>query len=317
MTTKRFLKSFFCTLIFSMAALTYNSSLANTPFNITVLYPEVRKPYSTFFEHIITSIKSNSSENIVVQSIDKTMNNADIIKILYKNNSDAVIFLGGSFKSIHEQIKKPIKVIYGASFFSNKDIAEERSGISIAPEPALLFKELKALKPSIKKIHVVFHNETNGWLIKRARVSAKETGITLVEHPAQNTQSAAIAYRKIVKYTNHAETALWLLQHDPTLDSKGLLPKILSDAWSHNQVILSSNPTHVRRGALLSLLPDHKQLGKDLAKTAISSLKGRNKHIQPMRSSLAVINIRTANHLSLTLSPKQQSNFALIYPRKK
>ncbi|MDX2426592.1 MAG: ABC transporter substrate binding protein, partial [Cycloclasticus sp.] len=168
-----------------------------------------------------------------------------------------------------------------------------------------------------KHIHVVYHPVTNGCLVKKARKSATNIGLRLIEHVVENSQQAATAYREIAQMSNnHAENALWLLQHDPTLDEKSLLPKILADAWQYEQLVISSNPVHVKRGALLSLLPDNNRLGRDLAKTAVNAIKGQGGEIEPMQSSLVTINIRTAKHLSLTITPSQEGGFTLIYPRK-
>ncbi|MBQ0723805.1 MAG: hypothetical protein KBT50_02230, partial [Cycloclasticus sp.] len=131
-----------------------------------------------------------------------------------------------------------------------------------------------------------------------------------------NTKQAASAYRKIAKTENTAFNALWLLQHEPTLDEKSLVPKILADAWQMSQTVISSNPAHVRRGALLSILPDNVRLGEELARAADKIVKLQPAGIKPMPSELLVVNTRTAKHLELLISPSQESKFALVYPRK-
>lgn len=288
---------------------------ANATFKVTVLYPDVRKPYSTIFESIISGIKEHSQINLHAQRIDKSMTEAKILKSLHQDNPDAVIMLGGGFKSLQEKINNSFKTIHGASFFSNHDINKGLSGVSMDPAPALLFKELKKLHPSVKRIHVVFDPSANGWLIHRAQENTNNSEIKLIPHKVTSVQQAALTYKEIAQNNHQAEDALWLLHHDPTLDSKSLLPRILVDAWKYKQIVISSNPSHVRRGALLSLLPDNQQIGKDLALNTISMLNGHNVSVVPMQSSLVVANIRTAKHLTSLITLKQKNNFALTYPR--
>jgi len=318
MCLKKVLKTLLLTICINMMALADDDLLANWNFKIAVLSPEVRKPYNAFFEAIIDGIEKDANVKVVIKPINESTTPSSITDWLNEQKPDAAILLGGGIKSLNSNLNGPYKVVYGASFFSNEDIQSGLNGISITPDPGLLFSELKKLSLQTKYVHVVYHPGTNGWLVKKARKSATNLGLRLIEHAVENSQQAARAYREIAQTSNHlAENALWLLQNDPTLDEKSLLPKILADAWQYEQLVISSNPAHVKRGALLSLLPDNNRLGRDLAKTAVSAINGQRGEIEPMKSSLMAINIRTAKHLSLIITPSQESRFALVYPRKK
>jgi len=313
-----FKKNYSSLLLFALfCAVTFadDTLQANATFKVTVFYPEVREPYSSLFEAIIDGIKEQPRVSLQARSINKSMLEADILNSLHQDNPDAVIMLGGGLRSLQDKIDTSFKTIHGASFFSTNDLDKGVSGISMDPDPTLLFKELKKIHTKIKRIHVVFDPKANGWLIQRAQESTNNSGIEVIPYEAKNVQQAALIYKKIARVSNHTEDALWLLHHDPTLDSKSLLPRILADAWKYKQVVISSNPSHVRRGALISLLPDNQQIGKDLALAAVSILNGQKVKITPMKSSLVVANIRTAKHLSDLISLKNKADFALIYPR--
>lgn len=283
---------------------------------IAVFYPDVRKPYNLFFDNIIEGIKNKTRAQVLTKSITKSEKPVDTQNWLINNNPAVLILLGGSLKSVVSELKTPAKILYGATFFSDGEVKQKMNGVSITPDPITLFNELHKLNPRIKFIHVVFHPETNGWLIAKARQAATKSHIKLVEHPVANTQQAATMYRTIAKTEKTTVNALWLLQHEPTLDEKSLVPKILADAWQNSQTVISSNPAHVRRGALLSILPDNVRLGEELAKATDKLVKLQSVGIKPMPSELLVINTRTAKHLELIISPTQESKFALVYPRK-
>lgn len=307
--------AFMLVLLFCASTVADDDLMANATFNVTVFYPDARKPYSTFFNAIIDGIKEQPGVNVQTQSINKSSQEDDVLRSLQQNNPDAVILLGGGFKPLQEKIDASFKTVRGASFLSDRDLNRGRGGVSMSPDPTLLFAELKKIQPQIKEIHVVFDPTTNGWLVQRAIESTAINGITIIPHEASSIQQAALIYKQIARNNNHAKSALWLLHHDPTFDSKSLLPRILSDAWKYKQVVISSNPSHVRRGALLSLLPDNQQIGKDLALATIRLLNRQKVNIMPMQSSLVVANLRTAKHLSNIINLKQKTNFALTYPR--
>ncbi|PCI22401.1 MAG: hypothetical protein COB62_01590 [Piscirickettsiaceae bacterium] len=317
MSIKKSHKSIVTALIILVSALTGNALSAKSDFNIAVFYPDVRKPFSTFFEAITDGIEKSDYANISIKSVAKEASSSDISDWLKENKPDAVILLGSSFKRYSKELDGPFEVIYGATFFSNTRINQGHTGVSITPDPTLLFGQLKKLSPSVKQVNVVYHPQTNNWLIERAEISAKNLNLILKKYPVENIQQAAAAYRDIISTGNFSNHALWLLQHEPTLDEKSLLPKILADAWRYQQIVFSSNSKHVKRGALFSLLPDNNKLGEDLAKKTVTILNGGNKHIETMRSSLVVANIRTAKHLSLSSEILGREHFAITYPRQK
>lgn len=317
MQIKKTLNKALITVIVLLTVLAGNALSAKANFNIAVFYPDVRKPYDTFFNSINAGIKDNKQGQITLKSISKNEHADAISSWLNENKPDAIILLGSSFKRFSEEFDGPYKVIYGASFFSNNQIENGQSGVSITPKPAILFNKLKTFIPELTQIDVVYHLPTNGWLIDKAANSAKELGITLVKHPVDSIKQAALTYRELSAKEQNLTKALWLLQHDPTLDERTLLPKILADAWEHRQIVFSSNPRHVKRGALFSLLPDNDLLGKDLAQKAIDVINGRHSAVDSMRSSLIIANTRTAKHLTLSDDNFREDNFTMIYPRKK
>jgi len=293
---KRLCGALMLVVLFCASTLADDNLMANTTFNITVFYPEARKPYSTFFDAIIRGIKEQPQVNIQALAFNKSSNEDDILLSLQQTNPDAVILLGRENIPLQEKIATSFKTVHGALFLSGQDIKKGHSAVSMNPDPALLFAELKKIQPNIKEIHVVFDPAINGWLVQRAIESTAKSGLIIVPHKVSNLQQAALKYKEIIRNNNnHTENALWLLHHDPTLDNKSLLPRVLSDAWKYKQVVISSNPSHVRRGALLSILPDNQQIGKDLALTAIRLLNGKKANITPMQSTLVVANLRTAS----------------------
>jgi len=312
---KRLYGALILVLLFCASTVADDDLMANATFNITVLYPEARKPYSTFFDAIINGIKEEPRVNIQALAVNKTLNEEDFLLSLRQTNPDAVILLGRENIPLQDKIAMSYKTIHGALFLSTEDIKKGHSGVSMNPDPALLFAELKKIQINIKKIHVVFDPISNGWLVQRAIESAAKSGLIIIPHKVSNLQQAALKYKEIIRNNNHTEDALWLLHHDPTLDNQSLLPRVLSDAWKYKQVVISSNPSHVRRGALLSILPDNQQIGKDLALTAIRLLNGQKANITPMQSTLVVANLRTAKHLSNTIHLTKKTNFALTYPK--
>ena len=317
MRKRNLLKKIFLVIVMAFTTLAGDVLSAKANYHIAVLYPDVRRPFNTFFENITEGIKLSQQNNITIRPVPKSENAESMSSWLQDTKPDAVILLGTEFKQFNKELNGPFKLIYGASFFSRNTFKQGKVGISIAPDPRVLFNKLKEIAPQVNEIDVVYHEATNGWLIDRAQLVANELNIKLNKHPVENIQQAALNYKQIIDVAPSPTKALWLLQHDPTLDEKSLLPRILADAWEHETIVFSSNPRHVKRGALFSSLPDNKQLGQDLVQKAIDVLHGKNNNLEPMRSSLMVANKRTAKHLSLSTDNFNENDFSVIYPREK
>jgi len=317
MRKRKLLHKYLLVILIAFSTLAGDVLSAKTNYHIAVLYPDVRRPFNTFFESITEGIKLSQQAKLTIKPVPKTESPEAMSNWLRNTKPDAIILLGTEFKQFNNAFDGPFKLIYGASFFSGNHFKQDKAGISITPEPGVLFNKLKEIAPQVSEIDVVYHELTNGWLIDRAQVVANRLNIKLNKHPVEDIKQAALTYKQIIESSPAPTKALWLLQHEPTLDEKSLLPRILADAWEHETIVFSSNPRHVKRGALFSSLPDNNQLGQDLAQKAIDVLHGKNNSLEPMRSSLMVANKRTAKHLSLSAEHFSEDDFAVIYPREK
>jgi len=135
---------------------------------------------------------------------------------------------------------------------------------------------------------------------------------------AQDLKTAVHLYQEILFNSDSKKDVLWLPQDSTTVDETSILPLVLQEAWTRSIAIFSSNVSHVKRGALFSLYPDNIELGRNLAITALGTLNASNSQGQrgmmPLKNVLVAVNIRTASHLGLSLSYKQQRTFSLIFP---
>lgn len=283
---------------------------------VAVLYPEVKEPYRRIFLDIVEGIKSESGASVKVLELTGKDDLASIGDWLEKESASAVISLGNRGKSIARDLPPNYSVITGASVLSSQNIEDGLLGISLTPAPEKLFRKIAELMPSIKRIRVVYHKQTNEWLIRIAQQSAQELGLELIAVDAADVREAATSYREALATDSPETDAIWLLQGDPTLDERSLLPTLLSQAWTNNLVIFSSNPSHVKRGALFSLFPDNGAMGKSLARKLQRVANGEEGSSEPLHDLRIAVNVRTAEHLKIKISRSQERAFDLVFPNR-
>lgn len=285
---------------------------------IAVLYPDVREPYRNVFLTILRGIEEGVRGGTVKPLVLKEGGDlSELTFWLEKERIEAVIALGKTGLIAAQTLPKTWRVVVGAVLITPDQNVHGIEGITLVPDPEVIIDYLKRLVPQVKRLTVIYNPKNNKWLIKRAEAAAKPKGLMLNALPAGDLRTAARLYHEALTTLDNKTEALWLLQDDATVDERAILPLILKQAWDRPLIVVSNNPTHVRRGALLSLYPDNIRMGRSLASMVLkgkqnSGLKDRG--MVPLTDLHAAVNVRTAEHLGLNLKDRDVRDFELIFP---
>lgn len=297
------------TYFFSLLLLFFSSySVSASVEKVTVIYPDVKSPYNRIFDQIISGINSELDGNIVKLKLPRSFNKKDVSESI---TTQKVIALGRRGLSIAKEIYKEKSVVVGALPIAPDVI----SGVSLMAAPHALFDSLKKLAPKVNTITVVY-SKSSAWIIDDARVEAKKRGLILNTISVNDLKSAVKTYNDLFESAKSENMAIWLPLDPITANEKIIVPTILEKAWKKKIVVFSSKPTHAKRGALFSALPDNKTLGKQLA-TLIQSVNYKNASsvVKPLSTIKLAVNLRTAAHLGYNYQPSKVSNFDLIFPK--
>jgi len=284
---------------------------------IAVIYPDIGEPYREVFEKIIEGAEKKIGARVTNYPVrfdtDVSVLNAN----LARQNTKVVIALGRQGMKAAWALSSNFGVVVGGVLTVPENEVRGYSVISLTPDPALLFARMKALKPAVRRVYVVYDPGFNGWLMKLARDSARAQGLELVAREAQDTRSAVRSYQEIFSVADSRTDALWLPQDSITVEESTILPLVLQESWKLGFAVFSSNAAHVRRGVLFSLYPDNMALGRSLAGLAqgmLSSGDYAGHGMMPLRDVQSAINLRTAKHLGLGAEP--HPGFDTIFPEQ-
>jgi len=288
---------------------------------IAVIYPIVKKPYSTVFEQIIDGITAEAKTNISkygLKGIDEKQG-AAIQEWLSDQQPDTIVVLGRRGIEAIRNLELSIPSVFGGVLYVADTTLDNSIGMSLTPNPKQLFNQLKRLSPRTKRIFVVYNPARYQWLIDLAKPAAAALGITLITKAAEGLRDSARIHRDILRKAKRQTDSVWLLQDSSIIGSNTILPMILKESWNKKLIVFSSNPSDVPRGVLFSFYADNNALGKNLAKLALSRLDTLQKpraFILPLPGALSTVNLRTASHLGLHIPFKEQRKFDLVFPRK-
>jgi len=307
-----------------------NSAVADDG-KVAIFFPKAQEPYKSIYQEIIAGSRNAANEHdgkVDVEQfiLDKNSSSVKIIQELEQKKIKKVIVLGRAGWKLAKKLSKleselsidktnqlktkKFNVVSGALPITPNGI----SGISLITDPLYLFKYLGQVAPQVKNIHVAY-SKKSAWLIKLATEAAKEQGLKLNSKEVKDTKEAIRFYQSLFDSGASQRDALWLPLDKISSHDKITLPLILEKAWAKEIVVFSSKPSHAKRGALFSTYPDNFSLGKHLFAMVHDLDKQPNeKQFATLKSTLLAVNLRTAAHLGLKYSAKQQQQFKLTFP---
>ncbi len=283
---------------------------------IAVLYPNVSEPFRSAFISMIQGIEERTRLRVRSYAVDPKMDAAELNLALKRNGTKVVIALGRQGLNVASSLDRDIVVLVGGALLLSDAEIVNLNGISLTPDPALLFARLRALLPEVRRVIVVYDPKKTEWLLRIARDAAKTHGLELVAHEARDLGQAAHQYTSVFGNADSKRDAVWLPHDTTTVEEGTLLPLILKQSWNSGVPIFSSNVLHVKKGALFAMSPNNVELGRSLAASALGLMSGemRKKGVQPLRELHTAINLRTASHMGLHIGYQQQRTFDFIYP---
>ncbi|HVK93998.1 MAG TPA: ABC transporter substrate binding protein, partial [Noviherbaspirillum sp.] len=233
-----------------------------------------------------------------------------------RSGTKVVIALGRQGLRATAGLDRDIQIVVGGVLSVPESETRSLMGVSLTPDPLLLFSRLKNLLPAIRRVIVVYNPQQNDWLIRLARDAAKMYGLELVAYEVRDLASAARMYENVFASSDGKRDAVWLPQDATSVDENTILPLVLKESWDRSVPVFSSSFLHVKKGALFALYPDNVELGRTLAISALAAISGetRRRGILPLREVQVAINLRTASHIGLVLGYQQQRSFDFIFP---
>lgn len=279
----------------------------------SVIYPEADGAYKKLFDEIIEGIMDETGVNAITRLPVSAQADVEVvIGHLANTNPNAVIILGRHPYSLANALNLSKPMIVGALNIA-PDTHPNVTGVSLTPDPKLVFGRLKSLAPNINRVAIVFDPDKEQWLAELATKQAVQFGLTVDLYAARNLSEASRHYLNIIRYGNPKSDAIWVTSNAALLN-ENTWPRLVEESWQRNFLLFSSTLTYADTGALFAVYPEPRGLGRRLAQMAKQHLANPAAHpeIEPLQNVNAAINIRVADHLGIWLDGGQKRSFDLI-----
>jgi len=280
---------------------------------VPVLFPELPEPYRSVFEAMLAGI----AERVPSERLALPANAESAPAVLSQRRPRVLIALGRTALRAALELQGGVEVVGGGVIGPSEADARATTLLALSPDPALLLQRLRQLLPGVKRVNAV-HSRQSAWLMRGAQEAARQLKLELQLVEVDELRAALRQYQALLAQAG-PQDAFWLPQDAVSVDESTVLPMLLQECWSRGLPLFSSALGHVRRGALFSLYPNNRELGRSLGAAAAALLAGSAtapRGARPLREVHAALNTRTAGHLGLQLDPPLQRSFELLLPER-
>lgn len=284
------------------------------PEAVAVVYPDIGQPHRKIFTEIIEGVEEHGKLRVQGYPVSAGADLAELQAVLKRNGTRVVIALGRQGLQATSGFDASTGVVVGG--VSSAPDSDRLRGISLLPDPALLFARLKGMMPHVRRVIVVYSPHANMPMIRLARDAARGLNLELLAMDATDLASAARRYESAFATADGRTDAVWLAPDPVTVEESTILPLVLKESWNRSVPIFSSSILHVKKGALFALYPNNFELGRDLAALALALLNGDNPRpgMTPLRAVRTAFNWRSASHFGLSVAAGQQRTYDAIFP---
>jgi putative ABC transport system substrate-binding protein len=286
---------------------------------VAVVYPEIGKPYQDVIDSIIQGIRQQYGASVELFALKGGTEDANLNPWLVQRRIKVVIALAKQGLEATEKLPNGLQRILGALLSPPpQNGSSYAGGISLVPDPEIIFKKVLELSPKTKRVIAVYDPASNDWLIRLAKPEALKLELELLALPAKDLRDAAATYNHLLERGIGKTDLVWLLNDPNTIDQQTILPLLLQRSWDNGFTVISNNPSHVKRGVLFALYPDYAGMGASLGRMA-AEVAGSSEQlpVSTLKDVLIAVNLRTAEHLNLAFSQKEKEAFDLIFPESR
>jgi len=195
----------------------------------------------------------------------------------------------------------------------SEDLREAKNATGVLLEFPLetQLEWIRRFVPKSQAIGVLYNPAENREQIEKAKKIASKLGLRLIPREVHRPQDLPDALRSLAREAD----MLWAVT-DQTVLSRKTAQAILLFSFRNRMPFSGLSASWVKAGALYALDRDYEDLGAQCAEMAVKILQGRSaKSLPPARPRkvVYVLNLRTAEHLKLNLSPDLVDGAAEVF----
>jgi putative ABC transport system substrate-binding protein len=221
---------------------------------------------------------------------------------------DLILTIGSKSTELVSQHIKNIPIVFSAvlnpvvsGFVSNMNFPQGNlTGASLDVPLRIQLEKFRLIVPQLKSLGVLYTSETEP-LIQEAKSVSSDLGIKLVAQPIQSEKEIPAVLEKLKNEVD----GIWAVA-DPLIFTPQSTQFILLFTLRNGLPLMGLTPSFVQAGALFTLAPDYKDVGRQAGEMALEIISGKSPTNIPVtmpRMIYLYLNLKTAEQINLLISP--------------
>ncbi len=184
------------------------------------------------------------------------------------------------------------------------------TGVSLNIPIDKQFEAFKSVVPTLKKIGLVYSNQISTARVTEMKKASKSKGLVLIEQKVAGESEIPNAIRGM-----RGKIDGLYLPPDRTVAKHDAFQFIALFTFENNVPFMAPTSRFVKKGALVALMIDYEEIGKQaaaLAKRIISGKSVSTIAIQPPEVTILVLNQKTAETIGINIPPSLTQSSKII-----
>ncbi len=231
-----------------------------------------------------------------------------VLEEIRARKPDLILTIGSKSTELVSEYIKEIPIIFSAvlnpvvsGLVTSMDSPQGNlTGAALDVPLRIQLEKFKLVVPHLRRVGVVYTQETES-LIREAQSLAEELGIDLVALLIQSEKEIPAILEKLKNEVD----GIWAVA-DPLVFTPQSAQFILLFTLRNGLPLMGLTPSFVQAGALFTLAPDYKDVGRQSGEMALEIISGRNPKQIPVsmpRMIYLYLNLKTAQQISLNIPP--------------
>ena len=186
------------------------------------------------------------------------------------------------------------------------------AGIALDIPAGRQLEMYRSIVPGLSSLGVIYDPAKSGPLIDEARAAAARVGIELVAEPVDSRKRVPGALRGLLRRID----ALWMVP-DETVVTPESFKFLLLTSFENNLPFLAASDIFVKVGALASLTPDYRDIGRQGCELAMELASGdlrlADEHVIAPAKVNVTINLKTARKIGVAIPDEIVSAAHAVY----
>lgn len=184
------------------------------------------------------------------------------------------------------------------------------TGVSLDIPVDKQFEAFKSVVPTLKKIGLVYSSEISSSQVAAMKKGSSKHGLTLIENKVANEKEIPNAIRSMKGKIDGL-----YLPPDRTVAKHDAFQFIALFTFENNVPFMAPTSRFVKKGALVALMIDYEEIGKQaaaMAKKIIGGTPASSIAIQPPKATILVLNQKTAETIGINIPPSLTQSSKII-----